>query len=371
MKKIYYTKPSVGDREIEYALDAVRNGWGERCYDYIKRFERNFADYLGVKHAVATSSCTGALHLGLAASNIGPGDEVILGDINWVASAAPVFYSGATPILVDVLEDSWCLDPEAVVRAITSKTKAIIAVHLYGNLAAMDELTVIARQHGLQLIEDAAEALGSRYKGNKAGAMSSFSVFSFHGTKVMTTGEGGMLATNDAALCRRVEQLNNHGRAAGDMRQFWPSELGHKYKMSNVQAAVGCAQLERIDELVARKRDIFSRYHNAFRAALPDAKMNPEPEGAFNSYWMPTLVLPERLRGRRDAILESMQRSGIDSRVFFPPLSDTPVFKDLPRVHTCRAHDLSQRALNLPSYHDLSPNDQQFVIDSVLEGVRA
>ena len=371
MKKIYYTKPSVGDREVEYALDAVRNGWGEHCYDYIKRFERNFADYLGVKHAVATSSCTGALHLGLAASNIGAGDEVILADINWVASAAPVFYVGATPILVDVLEDSWCLDPEAVERAITRRTKAIIAVHLYGNLAAMDELDVIARQHGLLLIEDAAEALGSKYKGRNAGTMSGFSVFSFHGTKVMTTGEGGMLATNDAELRRRVEQMNNHGRAAGDLRQFWPSELGHKYKISNVQAALGCAQLERIDELVARKRDIFHRYRDAFLAELPEAKMNPEPDGTFNSYWMPTLVLPEQHRIRRDGILESMQKAGIDSRVFFPPLSDTPVFKDAPRVHTCRAHDLSQRALNLPSYHDLSADDQQYVIDSVLKGVRS
>ena len=371
MNKIYYTKPSIGEREVEYALDAVRHGWGEHCYDYIKRFERNFAEYLGVKHALATSSCTGALHLGLAASNIGPGDEVILGDINWVASATPIFYVGATPVLVDVLEDSWCLDPNAVARAITKKTKAIIAVHLYGNLAAMDDLNVIAKQHGVQLIEDAAEALGSTYNGHKAGTMSSFSVFSFHGTKVITTGEGGMLATNDTDLCRRVEQLNSHGRAAGDMRQFWPSVLGYKYKISNVQAALGCAQLERIDELVARRRDVFNCYRNAFLAELRDAKMNPEPEGTFNSYWMPTLVLPDRHRARRDGILESMQRSGIDSRVFFPPLSDTPVFKDFPpRVHTGRAHDLSQRAFNLPSYHELSTSDQQLVIDSVLEGVR-
>src|SRR5262245_46784406 len=370
MSKIHYAKPSISDLEVQYALDAARNGWGEHCYDYIKRFERDFATYLGIGYTIATSSCTGALHLGLRALNIGAGDEVILGDINWIASAAPIFYVGATPVLVDVLEDSWCLDPEAVARAITNKTKAIIAVHLYGNLAAIDELNVIARQHGLQLIEDAAEALGSKYKGHNAGTMSSFSVFSFHGTKVVTTGEGGMLATNDTALCRRVEQLNSHGRAAGDMRQFWPSELGYKYKVSNVQAALGCAQLERIDELVARRRDVFNRYRGAFLAELPDAKMNPEPEGAFNSYWMPTLVLPDRHRVRRDAILESMQRSGIDSRVFFPPLSDTPVFKDFPpRAQTCRAHDLSQRAFNLPSYHDLSVSDQQLVIDAVLEGV--
>jgi perosamine synthetase len=369
MTKIHYTKPSIGERELEYAMDAVRNGWGERCYDYIKRFERDFSIYLGVKYAVATSSCTGALHLGLRALNISPGDEVILADINWIAVAAPIFYVGATPILVDVLEDSWCLDPAKVASAITPKTKAIIAVHLYGNLAALNELKALADRHGLALIEDTAEALGSEYKGRKAGSMSTLSVFSFHGTKTMTTGEGGMLATNDEVLCRRVEQLNNHGRAANDMRQFWPSEVGHKYKISNLQAALGCAQLERIDELVSRKRDIFARYRDALLTALPNAEMNPEPRGMFNSYWMPTLVLPEKHAAKRDAVLESMRTAAIDARIFFPPLSDTPVFKHLPRVATPHAHDLSRRAFNLPSYHDLTIADQRRVIDAVLQGL--
>ncbi|HEX5000801.1 MAG TPA: DegT/DnrJ/EryC1/StrS family aminotransferase, partial [Terriglobia bacterium] len=277
---------------------------------------------------------------------------------------------GATPVLVDVLEDSWCLDPERVERAITSRTRAIIAVHLYGNLADLDALNDIARRHNLFLIEDAAEALGSEYQGRKAGASSLFSVFSFHGTKVMTTGEGGMFATNDPELCRRVEQLNNHGRAAGDMRQFWPSALGYKFKMSNIQAALGCAQLERIDELVARKREIFFRYRDALLPGIPGAAMNPEPAGVLNSFWMPTLVLPPEQRGRRDGILHSMQAAGIDSRVFFPPLSDTPVFRDFPRADTPRAHDLHERALNLPTYHDLTPADQERVIDAAMEVVR-
>lgn len=369
MNKIHYAKPSVGQFELEYVMDAVSNGWGERCYDYIKRFEREFAAYLNVDYTVATSSCTGALHLGLRALGIGAGDEVILGDTNWVASAAPIFYVGATPVLVDVLEDSWCLDPEAVSRAVTPRTKAIIVVHLYGNLAEIDELKGLADRHGVALIEDAAEALGSEYKGHKAGSMSVFSVFSFHGTKVMTTGEGGLLATTDPALCRRAEQLNNHGRAAGDMRQFWPSELGYKYKISNIQAALGCAQLARIDELVTRKREIFFRYREAFATSLPTARMNPEPRDVFNSYWMPTLVLPAELATRRDGVLEYMRRSGIDGRVVFPPLSDTPVFKNVSLGCTPRAHDLARRALNLPSYHELNPADQTRVIDAVLQGL--
>ncbi|WP_237044983.1 DegT/DnrJ/EryC1/StrS family aminotransferase [Aquipseudomonas alcaligenes] len=371
MSKIYYTKPSIGEREAEYVLDAVRNGWGEHCYDYIDRFEREFAAYLDVPHALATSSCTGALHLGLRALDIGPGDEVILADINWIASAAPVFYVGATPVLVDVLEDSWCLDPAAVERAITPNTRAIIAVHLYGNLAALAELRALADAHGLALIEDAAEALGSTYRGRKAGSLSTFAVFSFHGTKVMTTGEGGMFATHDPELLRRVQQLNNHGRAAGDMRQFWPSELGHKYKISNLQAALGCAQLERLDELVARKREIFAVYRESLLAALPGAAMNPEAADCRNSYWMPTLVLPAHQAERRDAVLAAMRQAGIDARIFFQPLSETPVFAALPPVTTPCAHDLARRSFNLPSYHELTAADQQRVIAIILESLES
>jgi perosamine synthetase len=367
MSKIYYTKPSIGEREIELVLDAVRNGWGEQCYDYINRFEREFAAYIGVPYAMATSSCTGALHLGLRALDIGAGDEVILADTNWIASAAPIFYVGATPVLVDILADSWCLDPASVERAITPRTRAIIAVHLYGNLAALDELQVLADQYGLALIEDAAEALGSLWHGQKAGSCSTFSVFSFHGTKVMTTGEGGMLATRDEALLKRIQQLNNHGRAAGDMRQFWPSELGHKYKMSNVQAALGCAQLERIDELVERKREIFNRYAKQLLPAIPGSLMNPEPVTCSNSYWMPTFVLPTAMAGRRDAVLAQLTQLGIDARMVFQPLSDTPVFASLPPVQTPQAHLLALCAFNLPSYHELHSSDQQRVIDAILQ----
>lgn len=370
MKRIHYTKPSVGELELDYVTDAVRNGWGERCYDYIHRLQEAFAGYLGVDHAIATSSCTGALHLGLRALDIGPGDEVILADTNWIASAAPIFYVGATPVVVDVLADSWCLDPDAVRAAITPRTRAIIAVHLYGNLAALEALHAIADAHGLALIEDAAEALGSIYKGRMAGSLSTFSVFSFHGTKVMTTGEGGMLATDDAELARRVERLNNHGRAAGDMRQFWPSELGHKYKMSNLQAALGCAQLERIEELVQRKREIFARYRQHLTAQLPGARMNPEPEDCRNSYWMPTLVLPSDSPVAMPVVLERMRQAGIDARIFFQPLSDTPVFADLVNRPTPIAHDLATRSFNLPSYHDLSVEDQQHVITTVVAALR-
>ncbi len=192
MAKIPYAKPSISELEIKYVTDAITNGWAEHCYDYIKRLQISFQDYLGVKYALATSSCTGALHLALAALGIEEEDEVIVPDITWVASVVPVVYLKAKPVFVDILPDSWCIDPDKIEQAVTERTKAIVVVHLYGNLVEMDAVLEIARKYNLPVIEDAAEALGSEYKGKKAGSMGDFGVFSFHGTKTMTTGEGGM-----------------------------------------------------------------------------------------------------------------------------------------------------------------------------------
>lgn len=241
--RIPYAKPSITELELRYAADAAANGWGERCYDYIRKFERNFAAHLGVAHAIATSSCTGALHLGFAALGIGQGDEVIMADAGWIASAAPIVHLGAHPVFVDILADSWCLDPERVEQAITPRTKAILAVHLYGNLCEMDQLLAIGRRHGIPVIEDAAEAIGSIYRGRRAGSVGAFGAISFHGTKTMTTGEGGMFVTDDPELYEVALTLSNHGRARSQSRQFWPDRLGFKYKMSNIQAVIGCTQL--------------------------------------------------------------------------------------------------------------------------------
>lgn len=352
-QRIHYTKPSITAREIGYATDAATHGWGERCYEYIGRFEQAFREHLGSAHAIATSSCTGALHMGMAALGIGPGDEVILADINWVASVAPVVHLGAKPVLVDILPDSWCLDPRAVEQAITPRTKAIVAVHLYGNLCAMDALLAIGKRHGIAVIEDAAEAIGSMLGGRRAGSMGTFGVFSFHGTKTVTTGEGGMFVTNDSALHEKVLTLSNHGRARGQTRQFWPDEIGFKYKMSNVQAAIGLAQMERIDELIASKRRIFEMYRTGLSSA--PLTLNPEPAGTTNGYWMPTIVVDKAVPFDRAQLLQRFQHADIDGRVFFWPLSDTGHFG------ACRptpvAHDIHLRALNLPSYHDLGDDD--------------
>ena len=364
-ERIYYTRPSITEREVRYATDAAANGWGEHCYDYIRRFEDLFRAHLGVKYAIATSSGTGALHLGMAGLGIGPGDEVILADINWIASAAPIVHLGATPVLVDVLEDSWCLDPERVEAAITPRTKAIMAVHLYGNLCDMDALRAIADRHGVHLIEDAAEALGSIWHGQRAGSMGRFGAFSFHGTKTITTGEGGIFVTNDDVLYKRVLTLSNHGRAHGEERQFWPEMIGFKYKMSNLQAAVGCAQMERIDELIAGKRRVFDYYQDALRG-LP-LVMNPEPIGTRNGYWMPTIVVHESVRFNRDALLAAFKADHIDGRVFFWPLSTLPMFREQPS-HVV-SYSISHRALNLPSYHDLESREMKRVALILAAGI--
>ena len=359
--RIYYTKPSITALEIGYATDAATNGWGEHCYDYIYRFEAMFCEHLGVKHAIATSSATGALHIGMAAMGIGDGDEVILADINWIASAAPIVHLGAKPVLVDVLTDSWCLDAAAVEAAITPRTRAILAVHLYGNLCDMDALREIGRHHGIPVIEDAAEAIGSIWHGHRAGSMGIFGAFSFHGTKTVTTGEGGIFVTNDDALYERALTLSNHGRARGETRQFWPETIGFKYKMSNVQAAIGCGQMERIEELVAGKRRIFEHYREALRD-LP-LHMNPEPAGTVNGYWMPTIVVNSDTPFNREALLAEFKADNIDGRVFFWPLSSLPSFTPCP-YHTV-SRSLSKRSLNLPSYHDLADEDQNRVISHV------
>jgi perosamine synthetase len=364
--KIFYTKPSITNLEIEYANDAVKNGWGDKCYDYINKFEDNFRKFLGVDYAVATSSCTGALQMGLAALGIGHGDEVIMADTNWIATVSPIVHLGATPVFVDVMKDTWCLDPVLVESAVTSRTKAIIAVHLYGNLCEMNDLLAIGEKHGIPIIEDSAEAIGSIYGINRAGSLGKFGVFSFHGTKTITTGEGGMFVTSDPILYDKVLTLSNHGRKKGQERQFWPEDLGFKFKMSNIQAAIGCAQLERVDELTARKRAILNHYRINLNQ-IPGLSLNPEPKVGLNGAWMPTVVFDPNLLITRELMQNAFQEEGIDARPFFWPLSSLPMFK--PELRNVNSWSIPSRSINLPSYHDISNEDLSRVTSVLLNVV--
>ncbi len=358
--RIHYTKPSITDLEVGYATDAARHGWGDRCYEYINRFEELFKQHLGAKYAIATSSCTGALHMGLAALGVGPGDEVILADTNWIASAAPITYLGAKPVFVDILQGTWCIDPALVESAITPRTKAIIAVHLYGNLCEMDKLAAIGAKCGIPVIEDAAEAIGSIYRGKRAGTIGKFGAFSFHGTKTLTTGEGGMFVTNDDAFYEQVLTLSNHGRARGQIKQFWPDRVGFKYKMSNVQAAIGCGQMERVEELIARKREIFA-YYRRHLECLPGVSMNSESEDMIIGAWMPTAVFETQTGVSREALQAAFAAADIDARVFFHPLSSLPMFEA--QRGNFFAWDIPGRAINLPSFHDMTQLQQARVVD--------
>lgn len=361
--RILYAKPSITDLEVEYATDAARNGWGDRCYEYITRFEELFKAHLGVKYAIATSSCTGALHMGLAALGIAPGDEVILADTNWIASVSPVVYLGATPVFVDILPDTWCIDPQLAEKAITPKTKAIIAVHLYGNLCEMDELVAIGQKHNIPVIEDAAEAIGSIYHGKRAGSMGRFGVFSFHGTKTVTTGEGGMFVTNDDILYEKVLTLSSHGRSRNQTKQFWPDTIGFKYKMSNIQAAIGCAQMERIDDLINRKRMIFQYYADKL-LKMPGISMNPEKPNTTNGYWMPTAVFAQGTGVTREKLQKAFTAENIDARVFFWPLSNLPMFEASPSANK-HSRDIPTRAIHLPTYQDITNFEQKRVIEVI------
>jgi len=359
MKKIPMSKPSITEKEISYVDDAMRNGWGEKCYDYIKKFEDKFKEYINCKFSLATSSCTGAINLAFATIGLKPGDEVIVSEFSWITAVSPITYFGAKPIFVDILKDSWCMDPKKIEEAITNKTKAILVTHLYGNLAEMDEIMEIAKKHNLYVIEDAAEALGSTYKGKKAGSIGDIGVFSFHGAKTCTTGEGGMLVTNDEKLFKKAQTLNNGGREVGG-EVFYAKILGYKYKMSNFQAALGLAQIERIEELVERKRQIFYEYQKN----LSDLKilMNPEPTHTTNCFWLPTIVFDKI--NRKELI--NYFKENADIRPFFYPLSSMPMFEN---QENKVAYGIHKNGINLPSYYDITNEEIKFVCDGLREFV--
>lgn len=349
---IPYAKPSITRLEIDYVTDAVSNGWGPKCYDYIYRFQDSFAQFLGGGQALATSSCTGAITLSLAAANIGPGDEVILADSNWIAAVSPIVHLGATPVFADVSLNNWCLTLEEVERLFTPNTRAVIVTHLYGNLAPVKQICDWARPRGIFVIEDAAEALGSAHQGKYAGTFGDVGVFSFHGTKTLTTGEGGMVITQNGQLYSRLVQLNNHGRSASQHLDFVAEEAGYKFKISNIQAALGCAQLNRLEELVQDKRRVFFEYYRRLESL--GLAMNPENEGDFNSYWMPTVVAKNDQDNFALRVIENMRQEGIDARPFFPPLSS---FDFLAGCGSQNAKFLYNRGVNLPSYFGISEEE--------------
>lgn len=364
MNKKPVAGPWITEKEIQYVTDAVTHAWYANANMYHERFEKAFRDYIGTEYAIALPSCTSAIHLSLLALGIRPDDEVIVPDITWIATSAPISYVGATPVFADIDAQTWCLSADSFEACITPRTKAVIPVDLYGGMPDMDAIRKVARRHNIFIIEDAAEALGAEYKGKRAGSLGDIGVFSFHGSKTLTTGEGGMLVTDRADLYSRIQILRDHGRNPGD-RMFWNAEVAYKYKMSSMQAALGLAQLERIDELLERKRHQYEWYRDAL-AGIDGITLNAQPRGTLNVFWMVTLVFDQNLGINKTQLMERLSRHGIDSRPFFHPLSSIPAYEDFEQAQLARsrnkvAYSISPYAINLPSALNLTREDIQDV----------
>ena len=361
------TEPFISDLEVKMAAEAAQFGWGANHYKFNRDFEDLFSKYLGIKHAVSLPNATAGLHLACAAFGIGPGDEVICPDVTWIASVAPVIYQGATPVFVEIDPITWCIDPASGVRAITPRTKGIIAVDLYGSLCDWKTLRKIAMDYGIFLIEDAAEALGGHIAGKKAGTFGDIGVFSFHGTKMITTGEGGMVVTDSTPLYETILTLRDHGRAPGDTA-FYNQRVGYKYKMSALQAGFGIAQIKRIDEIFAEKIRVFKTYKQLLDQKL-GIVLNFD-QGDFDpSYWMVTVIPPCTFKIKKSIFQEEMKTQGIDTRPFFSRLSYMPAFDghDIVQVN-CRSivvDHIVDTAINLPSGPTLTKTQISYVSQKV------
>lgn len=359
MKNIPVYQPSLKGREKEYVLDCLESSWISSKGKYISLFERGFAEKIGVAHAASVSNGTVAIHLALVALGIGPGDEVIVPTLTYVASVNAVVYTGATPVFVDSDPNTWQIDPEDVRQKLTSRTKAIIPVHLYGHPCDMDKLLEIAAENGLFVVEDCAEAIGSKYKGRHVGTFGHISTFSFFGNKTITTGEGGMVVTNDETLQDRVAHFRGQGLAAH--RQYWHDVVGYNYRMTNICAAIGLAQLEQMDELLTRKRALAERYIKMLQG-LPLA-VHGEVGDVYHSYWMVSILLDDP--SRRDLLREYLAVRGVETRPLFYPVHTMPMYSQKFQRHP-NAEFIGWRGVNLPSWPDLSHNE----IDAICGMIR-
>ena len=374
MDRIPVAGPWITKKEIDYVTDAVTNAWYANHNKYHTLFKSAFAIYVNRRYALPLPSCTSALHLSLLSLRLKPEDEVIVPDVTWIASSAPISYVGATPVFADIDPKSWCLSLTSFKENISPKTRAVVVVDLYGNMPDMDKILEIAQRRGIVVIEDAAQAIGTEYKGRKAGSFGLTSSFSFHGTKTITTGEGGMLVTDDEDTYKRCQFLRNHGRDPGK-KMFWNTEVAYKYEMSNMQAALGLAQLERIEELVARKREIFSWYKERLDN-VEGITLNDETPIVKNTYWMVTLIIDSNRKIFKEQIIEKLMKRGIDCRPFFYPLSSLPAYTNLPQAKIGRskntnAYRISPYGINLPSGFHMNKDQVVYICRQIREILQA
>lgn len=358
MEKIPVYNPSLSGKEKEYVMDCLDSTWISSKGKYIKQFERGFAEYIGVEYATSVSNGTLALHLAMMALGIGEGDEVIVPTFTYIASANAVSYTGAKVVFVDSLSDTWQMDPDDIEKCITSKTKAIMPVHLYGHPCEMKRIMEIAKKYNLFVIEDCAEAIGSEYEGKKVGSFGDIACFSFFGNKTITCGEGGMVLTNDKTLYERATHIKGQGLAAH--REYWHDIIGYNYRMTNICAAIGLAQLEQIDTFIDRKREVAAYYLKEFQG-LP-VEMQVEASNVKHTYWMCSIMVG-RLEDR-DLLRKYLQEKGVETRPTFYPIHTMPMYDNKYQRHPV-AEKIGWSGINLPSWPGLTETQLKYICQSV------
>lgn len=352
-------QPSLTGNEKKYVNECLDSTWISSKGKFVKQFEEQFAGYVGTRHAASVCNGTVAIHLALVALGIGRGDEVIVPTLTYVASVNAIAYTGATPVFADSVKATWQLDPAEVRSRITPRTRAVLVVHLYGHPCEMDEIVALCEEHNLFLVEDCAEAIGTRYKGRHVGSFGHISTFSFFGNKTITTGEGGMVVTNDDTLHDRSVHFKGQGLAK--YREYWHDVVGYNYRMTNVCAAIGLAQLERVDDLLTRKRAVADGY----RARLEGSgfEFHGEAAGCLHSYWMCSVLTQNS--AERDAVRARLSDAGIETRPLFYPVHTMPMYsRRYERFQV--AENLGWRGINLPSYPDLKEQDVAYIADALL-----
>ncbi len=353
-------EPCLEGNEVEYVRKAVESGWVSSIGEFIIKFENRFAKYCGTKFSASCSNGTTALHLALKAFGVKEGDEVIVPNVTFIATANAVSYCNAKPVFVDIEENSWCIDPKKIEEKITKKTKGIIAVHLYGMPAPMDEIKEIAEKNGLFVLEDGAEAIGAEYKGKRVGSLGDAAVFSFYGNKVITSGEGGMILSDNKELIEKIKILRDHGMNRN--KKFWHEVIGFNYRMTNMQAALGLAQLENIDNILEKKMAVVKEYDNCFREN-EKIGLQPNIEDRRKICWLYTILI-ENLGTERDKLIVKLRENGIDSRPFFYPLTDMPPYKS--GEHFPVSRKISYKGISLPSSPKLKKEEIQKIANELI-----
>jgi perosamine synthetase len=366
--RIFVAQPSLNGNELKYVSECVESTWISSSGPFIERFEKAFAEFCDARHAVVTNNGTTALHLALVALGIGAGDEVIIPALTYVASANAVKYCGATPVFADSDPVTMTIDPTDAATKITTRTKAIMPVHLYGHPADMERINALAARYGIAVVEDAAEAHGALCNGRKVGALGDCGVFSFFGNKIITTGEGGAVVTNDERLADRLRLYR--GQGMDPARRYWFPVVGYNYRMTNVAAAIGVAQMERADDHLAARGRVADWYHERLHAHRDVFDLPETAAWATHVYWMYTVILRDSVSLQRDEVMARMAAAGIETRPVFYPMHQLPPYRE-ENGHYPIAERLAGRGINLPTHAGLTERDIDRVVSQLVNSVRA